>query len=74
MATANRRPENTSTIFEYLDAAKVWLLRRALAKTLKREEQHREALRKCRAEMADLERRLERAELEAACRVAYRQG
>ncbi len=70
MNTANHRPLIALFGFEFLRAR---YLRRALAKTLKREHHYREAAGKCRAEMADLERRLERAELAAACRVAYNQ-
>lgn len=60
MLTVTRRPRIALFDFEYIKAC---YLRRALAKALKREEKHREAAGKCRAEMADLECRLERAEL-----------
>lgn len=50
--------------FEYL---RVWYLRRALANALKREQRHREAAERYRAEvLPDLERRILAAEMGTA--------
>lgn len=69
MPTATNRLGMPFLSFEYL---RVWYLRRTLANALKREQRHREAAERYRAEvLPDLERRLLTAEMGATVRSHY---
>lgn len=69
MTSANNRPEMPTFSFEYL---RVWYLRGALARALKKEQRHREVANHYRvAVLPDLERRLLSAEMAAAARALF---